>query len=156
MKYENSKNLKAAQILKYIQKFVKKNSAELKRNNDDAHKIMNSNENPYKLDELDWLNARNKKLIKQNSQYLELHTRLVDFLKSISSLKEEFEVDNSNVQEDDNEQINFYDMFENTIEGKVEFNENHPFFGNDEFKKMLMEYYINKEEYEICQKLSKS
>lgn len=42
-----------------------------------------------------------------------------------------------------------------TIAGKLQYNSNHPMFGNDVFFNKLLNYYIQREEYEICAELVK-
>jgi hypothetical protein len=45
------------------------------------------------------------------------------------------------------------DYFNLTIEGKIVYNKNHPYFENDEFYKRLMNYYKTSENYEMCAKI---
>jgi len=40
--------------------------------------------------------------------------------------------------------------FEKTVNGKVEFNQKHPFYNSVDFRERLMQYYISIEAYEKC------
>ncbi len=42
-----------------------------------------------------------------------------------------------------------------TIDGKLQYNSKHPMFGNDVFFNKLLNYYIQREEYEVCAQLVK-
>ena len=42
------------------------------------------------------------------------------------------------------------ESFQKTISGELPWDNNHPYFGDEAFKSMLLEHYISLEDYETC------
>lgn len=83
-------------------------------------------------------------------------------LNQIFSNFNEAEKEDKNPQDDEIEQDNTIietsntsDILNDTITGRTEYNKNHPMFGNERFFEKLLNFYIQREEYEICAKLVK-
>jgi hypothetical protein len=149
MKYNQSKDLKAIEIFKILQHLTLKNAMLIKSNND----IMNSCTDLNELKKYADLTKENHELTRQNISYLELHNRLLIFIKSLKDISLT-DIDIVNIMSE-NEDITFDrdEFFNQTIHDVISFDEEHPFFNDEEFKKELIDYYTKNEEYEKCIKL---
>jgi hypothetical protein len=94
----------------------------------------------------------NRRLLAENLDFIEIRSKLTNLLekyKNAEFLKED------EVSKNEKENISIEDYFLVTIEGELEFNENHPYFHDDDFFAKLINYYSGKENYEKCQELMK-
>jgi len=70
--------------------------------------------------------------------------------------KEDKNPQNSEIEQDSTiETSNTFDILNDTITGRIEYDKNHPMFGNVRFFEKLLNFYIQREEYEVCAKLVK-
>ncbi|NJK87000.1 MAG: hypothetical protein HC906_14515 [Bacteroidales bacterium] len=84
MKFDDAKKLSIQQILEYIQLIARENTLKIKNNNEKAEKLNLSGVDVKLTDDLiKKYYAQNNQLIRQNNEFLELHSRLLNFLKSI-------------------------------------------------------------------------
>lgn len=161
MKFEKAKKLSALEILKLLQKLTKNNLSTMKFNNGIADKLsINLNGSEQQTDMVKQCFNANNQLFKQNREYLELHNKLLYFLKSLDKdLNSQVEnIQNitpgkfSIINQGKNE---FEEYFIKTTEGKYNYDNHHPFFYNERFRQKLIDHYSKAEEYERCADLVK-
>ncbi len=157
MKYSEIKNLSVSEFLLLMQQSVKSNTESIKGNNAAIDSIINKEVKSKSRDEkLDQLFKQNRALTEESSSIIELHNKVISFMKS------EHKKDNSEYSKVVNEinntvkeakSVDRNKLFDDTINGLVSFNMQHPLYSDNEFKTMLIEYYISTEEYEMCERL---
>jgi hypothetical protein len=155
MKFIKAQGMSALEILKLLQDMTRKNIKVMKSNNEEADKLSKEdNISSQHVVNLKYYYSKNKQLFKQNNLYIELHTRLLCFLKSlddnydveITSDLTELIFQNNKLQDE----IDFDDCLNRTKMGLIEFNEQHPFFKDNKFLKELVKFYTVNEDYEKC------
>lgn len=161
MRFEDSKKLKAIELLKLLQEAVKKNADKIKLYNMKARMIIEGKTSPdNQTENIKSLSERMSMLTAENKRHIELHNNLLNFLNSLKS-DDESQVSFIDNHEDLNDCIaqpeceNQDDCLEKTISGLIPFNSNHPLFNDKAFKDRLMQYYIDQEDYEKCDQLSR-
>lgn len=91
---------------------------------------------------------RSRQILNDNLDYLELQLKIIHFIdkyKNSDFLKAPLApIILKNV-----------DYFKETIEGRIEFNDTHPYFKDESFIEKLINYYLSIEDYVICDKLFK-
>jgi len=161
MKFEKAKKLSALEILKLLQKLTKNNLSTMKYNNGIANKLsINLNSPEQQTDLIKQCFNANNQLFKQNREHLELHTKLLYFLKSLDKDLDSQIENIENITPEKFSIINqwkneFEEYFIKTTEGRFNYDNHHPFFYNEKFRQKLIDYYSKAEEYEICADLVK-
>ncbi len=145
----DARNTSAFNILRQLQKLVKSNTARIRSNNRFIKKNIKNGTLDEMNDVLNRITFENKNLADENTQYMELHTRLLCFLKAISKKQDPNMINN----EQKPEQYHIDDYLEKTVSGELKYNRHHPLYNNKQFRHMLIEYYSVLEEYEICAEL---
>ncbi len=92
----------------------------------------------FELDDL------NKELRRRNQGNVELQNAINKYIKEY--LNSPLESDKS---------LSYEECFQLTISGDLEYNVRHPFFFDEEFYIEVLEYYIEKENYEMCSLIKK-
>lgn len=161
MKFKESQNLSAIDILKLLQEMTQRNLKTMQENNalleylSDAKSISVDN-----VINMKGKHADNNQLFRQNQEYLDLHNRLLSFLKSLDQnisdkvdeiLSEKNELLDS-FQNDKDDSENIFNM---TVNGHLHLNSEHPLINNIPFFHKLIQYYSENEDYEKCIELSK-
>jgi len=91
----------------------------------------------------------NKKLLNENMDYLEVQHKIVnllskygtsDFMKTPIQTLLERSID--------------IDYFKETIDGRITFNENHPYYRDEQFIDLLLEHFLSIEDYLECNRLT--
>lgn len=162
MKFDEIKKMSAWEILKFLQKKTRRNANLIKENSQIIQSVLKGE---VELDagryNIAKVQSENNELIKENSEYLKLHNQLLSFMRSVQDdvlqdgiveLESELKVEKPNKEP---KEFTFDEMFEKTIAGLVEFNSDHPFYDSEEFRKQLLKYYTEHEEYEKCALLVK-
>ena len=96
-------------------------------------------------------NTDSIKLQKELNSYLENYLKNSEIIiKSNKTVKSSFQEDGT---KDEIRNINKEDYFDLTINGAIEFNNQHPYFKDETFLNDLLEYFTETEEYEKCSSL---
>jgi hypothetical protein len=95
--------------------------------------------------------STNREILNDNLDYLELQLKIVGFMSKYNQselMKQSFasmlKKDPSNI-----------DFFNETVNGRFEFNEYHPYYRDEEFIDRLMAYYLEHERFEECENLTR-
>jgi|WetSurMetagenome_2_1015567.scaffolds.fasta_scaffold433678_2 hypothetical protein len=133
------------QLLDEMKDKVISNLKEVKGNEADIRKYLTNPETYSRAYNLQLKYKYNRKLLNENIDYLEVQHKIVnlitkygqkDFMKTpIEKLLAQC-VD--------------IDYFNETIEGRLTFNENHPYYRDEQFIDQLLQHYLNVENYEEC------
>jgi len=109
-----------------------------------------SNDRSRKLEEK---YNENKKLLKENDDSIKLQLQLTKFIDNYKNELEEAEEEQSNnpkASKEANASLTREDIFELTIKKEFQFDENHPYFNDEEFFNELMDHFSSIEDYEMC------
>ncbi len=153
MRIDDIKKLTAWEILQLLQQKTKENSLSLKEN---TNLIMSIVQGGAVYKSIRELQEKNNDLLMSNANYLKLHNNLLTFLKSLLSTgSEPDEVEPEaepavSFELIEEQPLDFEECFEQTINGIMDFDENHPFYNSKDFRTRLLQYYIEKEDYEKC------
>lgn len=90
----------------------------------------------------------NKKLLAENNDFINIQLTLINFLEKYKDSATLSDTEPVNV-------TNIEDVFKYTVQGKMKFDQNHPYFADSSFFDRLMKYYQRNEQYEQCEKLMK-
>jgi len=115
-----------------------------------------SNERSWKLEEKYY---ENKKLLKENDESIRLQLQLTKFIDTYRNELEETEENQLNkteVSKETQSPLTKEDIFNLTISKELQFNEDHPYFNDEEFFNELMDHFSNIEDYEMCSFLQKN
>lgn len=92
----------------------------------------------------------NKNLLHENNDFINMQLNLINFIdKYKNSLVLTASSSNSGSQEEDEG----VDYFELTVSGSMPYDARHPFFDDEDFYNELLQYYQDKEDYEMCGQL---
>jgi len=131
---EEMLNMMAKRLLSNVDK-VKQNAADAKR----ASELNISK---------DLFFERNKKLLTENNELLNLQKGIREYLNKYGeSLENE---QNGHADQHEEEVYYMEDLIEQTLTGEFEFNENHPGYSHPEFLANLLNEYEKLEAYEQC------
>ncbi len=137
------------QTIELLKLKVKNNLEEIKENQLQIKEILNRPTSAERTRLFDERYNTNKRLLSENNDFINVQLTLVKFFEKYK---------NTPLMDECCENINFSDeeeVFQHTIEGKLEYNRTHPFFSNRGFINKLMDHYIKNEDYEKCEKLSR-
>jgi hypothetical protein len=91
----------------------------------------------------------NKTLLAENKDFLELQLKIVAFVNKYYK-SELMNIPVSNFLERHPEKIDYYSE---TIQGKIKFDEYHPYYFDSNFIDKLIEFYLSAEDYNECNRL---
>jgi hypothetical protein len=137
-------------LLRVLKEHVNQNNDEIRYNQEEIRRILAEAQVKDMRGELDLKNLLNKELHHENNGFIKLQLHLTEFLEQYGHL---FTDDEGLEEIFADEEDNYYDVFEKTIEGALAFDENHPYFFNHDFQSDLLDYYKRNEDYEMCAKL---
>ena len=154
MKFEKAKNLTALEVLELLQHMTRTNCLKMKQNNDRVQELNDAAHVKENLHRVNRFNKHTRMLISENNQYIELHTRLLCFLKSLNN-KADLQIAKlfsdpliKNAAECNT--ADFDDSFDRTVDGTLQYDEDHPFYSDATFRQKLLAFYLDREEYEKC------
>jgi hypothetical protein len=137
-----------------LQDLVYSNSIFIKYNNEKVENLCNkvSGEKPVSIKHL---YQENLQITKKNIQYVELHSKLLFFIKSLNKeIKSDIIENAPKNRENKNSSIqvpfDFKKQLTDKAEGSIEFNEQHQFYQSEINRKELLNYYSQKENYDKC------
>jgi hypothetical protein len=131
---------------------VKENLEIINKNQTRINEMINQPPSAERTYHIEKNYALNKSLLTENNDFISLQLSLLNFLekyKDSSTLKEEEETVDLNPSSflDDDE------LFELTVQGKLNFEFGHPKFNDDLFFNKLLSYFAAIEAYEKCNSL---
>ncbi len=131
---------------------VKSNLTDIQNNQKEIRDLLKQAPSSARTMELEAKYALNKVLLAENNDFINVQLTMSNFIDKYSN-REVFEselVSSAIRYRDENE------CFELTINGKLNFNQSHPFYNHDSFYQKLIQYYQNLEDYETCSVLVKT
>ena len=128
---------------------VKGNLTEIQGNQKEIRNLLKQPASPERSVELEEKYALNKVLLAENNDFINVQLTLSNFLDKYN---------NSDVLEGEMVPVQTQyrsetECFEFTVNGKITYNQNHPFYSDDNFFQKLLTYYQNVEDYEACSEL---
>jgi len=131
---------------------VKSNLIEIQNNQKEIRSLLKQSASPERSIELEVKYALNKVLLAENNDFINVQLMLSNFLDKYS---------NSDVLECEMVTVpmqyrNENECFELTVNGRLIFNQSHPFYNDDNFYHKLLNYYQKVEDYEACDELVKT
>lgn len=128
------------------------NNREIQSNQEDINKLLSAGGAVAKKQDLDFKNAINKELLEENDSFLALQLQLTEFMERFGYIftEEEFfdAIDAPDVDE-------IFPYFNKTVSGQLKYGPQHPQFNNKRFFNELINYFQEKENYEMCDQLIK-
>lgn len=147
-------------MLTHLRQTVEKLKSRVQKNLDIIHKNERivkklleepvSNERSSKLEEK---YQENKKLLAENNDSIKLQLQLTKFIDAYKNELEKTEDEQFNEAEAPEEAevpLSREEIFELTINKEMQFDENHPYYEDEEFFNDLMEHFSSIEDYEMC------
>jgi len=137
------------QLLDEMKEKVVSNLDEIKKNESKIRELLAAPYSHQKNISLEKQFIQNKNTLAENMDYLELQIKivaLIDKYKNTDLIKLPLE---SIIEQ---EPLNI-DFFNETIEGRLAFNEYHPNYYDESFINRLLTYYLDQENFEECKKL---
>ena len=95
----------------------------------------------------------NKKLLKENNDSIKLQlqlTKFIDTYKNELQETEEPQMEEQQTIQKTEEPLTKEDIYHLTINKELEFDEQHPFYNDEEFFNDIMEHFTSVEDYEMC------
>ena len=131
---------------------VKSNLTEIQNNQKEIRSLLKQTASPERSLELEENYGLNKVLLAENNDFINVQLTLSNFLDKYN---------NSDVLENEFVTVplqyrNENECFELTVNGRLIFNQSHPFYSDDNFYRKLLNYYQKVEDYEACSILVKT
>ena len=137
------------QTIELLKLRIKTNLEEIKENQLQIKEILSQPTSAERTHLFDERYNVNKRLLSENNDFINVQLTLVKFLEKYK---------NSSLMDDSYEVIdltNEEEVFQHTIDGSLEYDKSHPYFSNKVFLGKLLDHYIQVENYEKCEKLSR-
>lgn len=141
-------------ILKILRDHVNQNNIEIRYNQDDINRILSEQLQGKKQNDLDFKYSLNQELLDENADIINLQLAITEFMEKYGHLfapvdetEDDHDIKNDVEADDDSS------CFQLTVKGKMNFDRNHPQFNNPSFFNLLLDYYQEKEDYEMCEHL---
>lgn len=142
------------QTKNHLQNRVQENLRFIKENNQKIQKLLKEAVSDSRSARIDEIREVNKKYLKENEEAIRIQHGINNFLIHYRhNLKEEEDLRVAVAPENtrsDEKATGKEESFKKTISGELPYNKNHPYFGDEGFKSMLLDHYIALEDYETC------
>jgi hypothetical protein len=142
------------QTIELLKKRVKENLDTINQNQTEIRQLLMQPLSPERTYYIEKHYDINKVLLNENNDFISLQVTLLNFMEKYKDFPiledEEAPVLNPGQFMDEHE------LFELTIQGKLDFNLSHPKFEDEKFFKKLLSYYAALEAYEKCNSLLKT
>lgn len=157
---------------------VTENLKIIRSNEKIVRQILNQGRQNEESEKIKALYEQNRNLLNQNKEAINIQLKMINFLNSyrVPVVKDQPNsqriISDSFTSKEENEplivipeslnkkiinmgmsEIDSDDYFTLTIENKIVFNKNHPYYDNDEFYSKLLDYYKKTENYEMCARI---
>lgn len=140
------------QTIDMLKEKVKSNLTEIQNNQKEIRLLLKQPISPERSVELEQKYALNKVLLAENNDFINVQLTLSNFLDKYNN-SEVLECEMATVPAQFKSES---ECFEMTVNGKMVFDQSHPFYNDDEFYKKLLKYYQDVEDYETCSQLVKT
>lgn len=152
------------QTLNILKERVQYNLTLIRKNEKVVKEILQEPVSSNRSEKLNERYAINKIMLEENNDSIKLQLSIIQFLDKYEKQFDEFIQNTQNdaaeyIQKTNSEKLeNIVEMskddyFDLTINNGITFNEEHPYFKDDDFLNRLLEYYTYEEKYEVCTKL---
>ncbi len=131
---------------------IKNNVETITQNQSSIQAMLKHKMNADYAGQFELISEQNRELLAQNNDLINVQLTLVNFLgkyKDTAILRQDIPLIDIYSVTDEQE------VFALTIKGKLNFNEEHPFYQSPAFIEKLIHFYLQKEEYEYCQQLNR-
>jgi hypothetical protein len=136
--------------IKILKERTKSNLLQIQDNQKAIRALLNQPVSAERTAELEEKYALNKILLTENTDFINVQLTLTHFFEKYSDSDVLTDLEKATVTV---QFRNEDECFEETINTRIVYDENHPFYGNDTFFQKLLKYYEKKEDYEMCGKL---
>jgi hypothetical protein len=129
---------------------VRSNLLEIQNNQKEIRELLKQPVSAERSASLEEKYALNKVLLAENNDFINVQLTLTNFYEKYNN------TDVFNVKEEVPVQLQFKnenECFELTVNGHLVYNQDHPYFTDDNFFQKLLHYYQDREDYERCSKL---
>ena len=157
------------QTIELLKKRVQHNLNVIHKNEKLVREILKEPVSLNRSERLDEKYDLNKKMLEENNDSIKIQLSVIKFLDKYNKELEEY-IENIEVEHhiqiekikqseskgkdsSEIEEISKEDYFDLTIQKRVDFNEQHPYFNDEDFFNELMKYFSDTEDYEMCLKL---
>jgi hypothetical protein len=144
------------QTIEKLKSRVQKNLNVFYENERIVKKLLEEPESEERNQKLEEKYYENKQLLKENDDSIKLQLQLTKFIDTYEKELEKTEEEqfyNPEAAKETNESLTKEEIFELTKTKDLQFDENHPYFDDEEFFDELMDYFSSIEDYEMCSAL---
>lgn len=131
---------------------IKNNVETITQNQSSIQAMLKHKMNTDYAGQFELISEQNRELLAQNNDLINVQLTLVNFIgkyKDTAILCQDVPLIDIYSVTDEQE------VFALTIKGKLNFNEEHPFYHSPTFIEKLIHFYLQKEEYEYCEELNR-
>jgi len=145
-------------VIEELRERVNNNLDMIHENEKKVRRLLRETVSEQRSSNLEKIYEENKKMLKENHESIQLQLQINKFIESNRALLETKEKNQKpeNVEEISHRKelspVEYWDM---TISGEIPFDQDHPYFENEEFFKSLLSYFTKIEDYEKCDWLVK-
>ena len=136
------------QILDEMKNKVVSNLEMVKEYKTDIKELLLHPESYARAFNLQMKKKRSRQILNDNLDYLELQLKIIHFIDKYRTN----DILKSPLPPVILKNVNY---FKETSEGRMKFDERHPYFHDESFIEKLMHYYVSVEDYESCKNLSR-
>ena len=144
------------QTIEKLKSRVQKNLNVFYENERIVKKLLEEPESEERNQKLEEKYYENKQLLKENDDSIKLQLQLTKFIDTYEKELEKTEEEqcyNPEAAKETNDSLTKEEIFELTKTKDLQFEENHPYFDDEEFFDELMDYFSSIEDYEMCSAL---
>lgn len=141
-----------------LKKRVQYNLDIIHKNERIVRKILEEPVSEDRSERLEVKYQENKKLLKENNDSIQLQLQITKFIEAYKDIFETYpasEETHSDIA-DVEKPLTREEHLGMTIAGEIPFDEDHPYYHDDDFFNQLLEYYTGIEDYETCSYLMKT
>jgi hypothetical protein len=133
--------------IEILKERVKVNLLEIRNNKDEIRRLHDQPNSSESSAELEVKYSQSRMLLSENADFINVQLTLTNFIEKYH--------DNDIFDTKKLEQLNMVNTnenvcFEQTINGEVAFDANHPYYDDDNFFRKLLYYYQDREDFEKC------
>lgn len=138
--------------IEILKEKVKNNLLEIQNNQKEIRDLLKQPVSAERSASLEEKYALNKVLLAENNDFINVQLTLTNFYEKYSNS------DIFSIKELAPAPVQFKnesECFELTVNGQISYNQDHPYYNDDNFFQRLLHYYQKIEDYENCSKLVK-
>ncbi len=143
--------------LEALKQRTERNMEVIHQNNMIAQAMLEEELTDEKSEKIEARYQENKKLMKENSESIQLQYEITKFIEGLHETSEDQSKEALTSYETHLEaetgKNSKEEILRLTIKGEIPFNNKHPFYGDEDFFSRLLRHYQDNEQYEKCQRL---